>query len=519
MQAENINNDIILDYIEKLKKSNEKINFWYSYLNKKYNADDHVVYLGISLWETLIGSLSVRDCFPPDAQCVRKNGFYYSMLRKTKNLVKTTLCVCINVPNMFLRKIRKHNVSIVFTAFERRQISTFTEAIRILEKKGEHYCVLTTNRPSHKFSKDFRSTDTVECLERYFPATAYGEILLYFLAIRKWLNTVANDERSVLETEQHRELGIVITAIKNEVFKMLFFIKAAQQFFLRVSPQAIIAADNADIRARAVFLVAKKLAIATFHTTYGFIGYDCYEEKYPVAKIKFVFGESQKEILTKNFGLEANTIQVIGCPRFDGLFKIRSTKQLGSNRTERLTILLGSQPSSTNGYSPLSREIKIDRIKNLFSFAAAQRETIRIIIKPHPDETLREVKEIEDMARKFGVVFETVRHIDFKKINKEVDLFVTFISMLALEFMIIGVPVCFLVSVKNMPTLKKACDCGIATEVGPCNDWKTYIEFIKKRDHSKEINNFSFFESEFTHIDGGVSQRLLEVIKKKVDMK
>jgi len=312
--------------------------------------------------------------------------------------------------------------------------------------------------------------------------------------------------------EKRFELNIIINNIKKKLFYLLLLIKSAQRMLELIKPGVVVGADISDVRSRVVFLMAKKLKIPTYHTPYGFFGFGYFEEKYLAADKKLVYSAKHKDLLVKHFGLRKEAIQVIGCPRFDPLFKLR--KRTGRKLSLQMSkILIGTQPLGNTQTGSFAGKVKMNALERFFEFIKS--DGLKVLLKPHPDEGMKETEGVRLLAKKMDIEIDIVKSLDFNVLVNEIDLFVTFYSMLSLEFMILGIPVCFLVSVQEIPTFKSACEKGIAMEVLRKKDWDDFKTQIFTNRKSFMQDSEEFLKSEFTTIDGTSSIGLVNILRKK----
>lgn len=504
---------LVADYTDRIKRSNKKLDHWRAYLKAGFAADSRFSYMGISILDVLAAGLAVRD-WPSFSRYRGKSRgkriVSLSVFNCFKEHIKILRLIALSFIPSILKDHRTDVPDMVFVAFERRQAGTFIDAMNILNGQGRPTGMLTTRIAGHDFPPDLNLRHRAIYLEDYFNAGSYIGLLTDYLRINKWLNDVIQSSAS-LPDDFYTELSIFIKEIKGQLLQSLFFIKAARSFIAAVKPRAVLAADNADIRARAVFLAAKECRISTFHIPFGFIDLECYEEKYPVADRKFVLSEEQKDTLIKIFNLPEGMLTVLGCPRYDNLFRIRN--KIGINRRAgSFTVLFGSQPSARNGYSPFVREIKMKRVRDLLQFVSRRPAPVKLLIKPHPDESKEDVRNIATMAERMGVDFEIIDYIDFEQMKSEVDFFISFESMLSLEFIILGIPAGFLVSVKEVPIFNKACVCGLAIELPAGNDWDDRVDSVCVRNAGGAEAREAYLKSEFTNTDGTASRDLVNMV-------
>jgi hypothetical protein len=318
--------DEVALYIARLKDSNEKLAYWQNYLNERFNGQAALDFLGISLWEVLIGSWAVQDCFSNNAAvCGRKiliRGLAGRIVKFAKKFLRRAA--------VFLQKPATEPGGICLVAFERRQLETFLDAMSLMDKRSIKYSVITA-KPSLYISLNFASL------------ASFAAMLARLISIRGWIKKVLSDSSSLPE-EKLNELKIVLGLLSKGLYSALSSVVYSEGLISRSRPRKMAAADNSDPRVRSLFLTARKYGIETFHVPYSFANYDSFEEKYPVADKKLVYSDNHKSLLTREFGLEEQNIYTLGSPRFDGLFKVRDSAIRGAERKE-FTVYLGSQPA------------------------------------------------------------------------------------------------------------------------------------------------------------------------------
>jgi CDP-glycerol:poly(glycerophosphate) glycerophosphotransferase len=505
--------NIINDRIKGIKISNEIFEYWRGYLEENHGMSLHLKYMDIPLWDMFIGGWAPHNHFDTlgsRASGGRREVHNFSRVKKIIMLIAKSFLMLLYKPVVSKTKV-------LFVAFERRQICTFTKAIDVLSKRSVGYKVLTTIFPSHEFPAEFTDRECVAYLENHYSLlSSMGEISEKYNEISKWINSVGK-VANLLEPKKSKELSIVLGLIKRDLLYSLIVLKGAHNIIKYCAPETVVSSDNADIRIRAVFLTARKHGIKTKHATYCSVRDDSFEEKYLVADTKLVFNEKQKQKVLQNYGLGEERVRVLGCPRFDELFELREQKNTSdahkiSSRTE-LTILLGSQPVSTATYGlGLTEMVKRSKLETVFQVLRKSGKNIKVYIKPHPDESEEEINDIVAIANNYSTTTVVLDYVDFKKAISEVDLFITFYSNLALEFMICDIPVCFLLPVQRMPIFDGAVERGIACQALTEGEFQECIEnFIFN--YNKDLGHVDeFLKTEFFKIDGTVSEDLVELI-------
>lgn len=502
LQTESVIGEIYSKNIDR----NAKLDYWHDYLNKSHALEDNFKFMGISLWDVFIGTWAVEDLFEKatNRTSVSKQTSFLSRVITIRNLCKRGL------RSILTRNICVGKVDVVFMAFERRQISCYLEALNLLKGEGRLCTTITTNMPSHEWPTEFiNGNHNVTYLEGALPIKDYHEVFLNYRRILRWLQSLMANS---LCKESRFELNIIINNIKKKLLYVLLLIKFSQKMFELIKPAAVVGADISDMRSRAVFLTAKKLKIPTYHTPYGYFSTVCFEERYLAADKKLVYSAKHKDLLIKHFGLREESIKVIGCPRFDSLFKLR--KRVKRKRPpETLKILIGTQPLGNTQTGSFAGDVKMNALERFFKFIKS--DCVKVLLKPHPDEGVEEIEAVRTLVKNMGIEIDVVKSLDFNTLVNEIDLFVTFYSMLSLEFMILGIPVCFLVSVQDIPVFNSACEKGIAMEVLRKKDWDDCKTQIFTNRESFMQDSEEFLKSEFTKIDGTSSIGLVNICCKK----
>ena len=497
-------------YITKLAHTDSKLSYWHSMMEDKYHISEVFKYQGICLWDVFSGNIAPNDLFPKaNLNIKERKHFIQSILYFVKMGKKVYLIIKNTIKTN--KHMKRYSNPILFVSFERRQIDTFKKTIGEVKRNNANFYVLTTNTPSHSFPSGYEYISNTVYLEHFQPGilSIYG-LLISHAKLSSWLNFVLNDICSGTEKEKY-EIKILINFIKDNLFNVLLLIDTSNHFISKLAPKNIISADNADLRARVLFLVARKYNIPVYHLTYGFVGFDCFEEKHMIADKKFVYSSNQKELIKNHFLIDENKLVALGCPRFDDLFALRKHKK--ETNKPIFTILFGSQPHRKGTYGLITKELKTEKIEMLFATISNLKIQTKLLIKPHPDESREEVEQLEVLAKKYGIPYEVIHNIDFQKASAAVDLFVTFFSTLGIEFMILDIPVCFLYPVKNIPILNEACIAKSAYQIDNKKDFGNLIENLLKDDNKINYEKReAFLKKEFTNTDGTASVELAKFL-------
>jgi hypothetical protein len=114
-------------------------------------------------------------------------------------------------------------------------------------------------------------------------------------------------------------------------------------------------------------------------------------------------------------------------------------------------------------------------------------------------------------AGRYGLESVIVSQLDFREVAAKADLFVTFHSTLALEFIILNIPVYFLAPLASIPIFKRACEAGLALETTDKDSLKRYLKDLIFGNNSFKTSE-GFLKSEFTRTDGRVSEELVKLL-------
>jgi hypothetical protein len=448
--------DFLAHYIDRLARTNRTLRHWRAYSEQHHDAAAQFASGGVSMWDLHLGRLAPVDLFAatPAAEGPRQ-GRVAAVSAALRDRFRR-----LDVPG----RGRVERNGVVVLAFQRRQLTTFDEVMRELTRNAVPATVLTTCFPASAFSGAPEAP--VRAIESYLRPRASMRASREARRLAAWLDGLV---RAAAASERE-EASLVVAALKTRLRYGLLMLAAARAALRRLDPRAVIGADDSDLRARAVYLTARRMGIPSYHIPYGYMNYDTYEETYPTADVKLVFGEQQRALLVEHFGVPASRLDVIGAPRFDGLFHLRRGRPpVGQGP---LTILFGSQTCGTSTYSPLTMAVKTTALEALFRGLSSGNPQVRVLYRPHPEETPDERADVHRLARAAGLELIELGGLDFAHAASSVDVFVTFFSTLALEFLILGVPVCYLTSVSSIAVLKATRDLGVARELTSERQWR-----------------------------------------------
>lgn len=155
-----------------------------------------------------------------------------------------------------------------------------------------------------------------------------------------------------------------------------------------------------------------------------------------------VWGETKKEWLVNEYGIDPKRIIVTGSPRHDDYFQSRLDR---NNRKEKILLLAPNPINDINGLSSTNFKLRLNNtIKNIFSIVN-KFENVKIIVKLHPIQ-LKHNEEIKSLIQKLDntipiylwtSIIDTINNADAVIVlSPEVNATPT----ITLESMILGKP-------------------------------------------------------------------------------
>ncbi len=232
----------------------------------------------------------------------------------------------------------------------------------------------------------------------------------------------------------------------------------------------------------------------------------------PTPTITTVFGPYFKHILTEESAYPASRVEVTGQPRYDILHfanriynKQKFCEQFGINPNKKI-VLIATQPFP----------VEKTRFEFLYHTTTALREIpdIQVIIKPHPNESIRWHKNHLDSWGVSAVVLPPQSET-FAAIHA-CDLFVSVTSTTILEALILDKTV-MVVNISNLPEILPWVKEGAAFGVYDAKDLVTSFNialFDKEAIHQVLTNRSKFVYNHTFHNDGKATDRVVSIIKK-----
>jgi hypothetical protein len=250
-------------------------------------------------------------------------------------------------------------------------------------------------------------------------------------------NSITEDLRVVSNRPAFkRELSYLFWC---EFKRLIPQVAVAQHIISEHKPRLIVSADDADQRCRIYSLLGKSYNIRSLLIQQGLTARHYPEWHFLSADVVASMGElSRVDMIKQNVSSE--TVVVTGHPGFDKLVdvkyksRVNLRSELGVLSHQRM-LLFASQPYYAGAFS--SPEIRIMMIRAIIS-AISSNSNVKLIIKPHPSDN---VKELESIIRKSRNVILVNRKYDVSSLIIECDLVITFFSTVALQALYAGKPV------------------------------------------------------------------------------
>lgn len=248
------------------------------------------------------------------------------------------------------------------------------------------------------------------------------------------------------QISHYKNFKIDKTILKNELSWILYreiprlapFISVARRLIFNDTPSILVTADDADQKCRAFSLYAKKKNIETLLVQQGLVrkGYPEWIN-FSCSKIACMGNYSKKIIASQ--GVSKEKIILTGSPEIDKYIKknikgynlFSPSKNIGKPR-----VLFASQPYVHGAYFSKNKRIKC--ISEIYSALSKISKIADIVIKPHPNDKLHEIKNIKNFSENFFLITNEFPIYD---LIKECDVFVTMFSTSAFHSMCAGKPV------------------------------------------------------------------------------
>lgn len=225
---------------------------------------------------------------------------------------------------------------------------------------------------------------------------------------------------------------------RRELCRLIPQAALAQHILDKHRPDLIISADDADQRCRLYSLLARTKGILTLLVQQGLSGKDYPEWVFFSHSAVAAMGESSAEDM-RSQGVAHEKIRVTGNPGFDclcspGSAPAETLAKLGLSKDRKIA-LFASQPYYVGVFD--TPGIRRAMIKDIIT-AAVGIDNLTLIVKPHPGENMRELKNLIGRQPQAMLVDKTA---DISLLIQVCDVFITFFSTAALQALYAGKPV------------------------------------------------------------------------------
>jgi hypothetical protein len=252
----------------------------------------------------------------------------------------------------------------------------------------------------------------------------------------KFINEVSNFKklkinRNVLRSE-------MAWILYREIPRLAPFIALANRMINKNPPSLLMTADDADQKCRVFTLQARSKNIDTLVVQQGLVRKDYPEWVYFSGSKVACMGAHSKEIIHSQ-GVSKNKITLTGCIEMDRFFskKIKGYKLFASQHSnKRPRVLFASQPYVFGAF--MSKDARLKCISDIFSGLNKVTDVSDVLIKPHPNDNMYEIKKNHKIYRNFTFCKKDDSIAD---LIEECDIFVTMFSTSALQSMCAGKPV------------------------------------------------------------------------------
>jgi hypothetical protein len=279
---------------------------------------------------------------------------------------------------------------------------------------------------------------------RYVTPKVAQQIAKHQNHIQNIRNEFLSELRHVVN-EDSPELGPEVQREFKWLFRDLFphFVREiaiAEHVLTEHKPDIVVSPDDAH-SARIYTILAQKMNIPSLIIQQGVLDGKAVEWRFCTADHIAAMGPSSKAAMRAH-NIDGEKIELTGCPRFDVLCrpstekrnKIRTAMHL---RSDEQMILLASQPNFYGAFS--SPEARREMLREIGK-VTARMESVRLIVKAHPCEDIRELRRLIGNGAKGKVSF-VESSCDIQDLILACDVFVTFFSTSALQALIAAKPV------------------------------------------------------------------------------
>jgi|APSaa5957512535_1039671.scaffolds.fasta_scaffold38668_1 hypothetical protein len=263
--------------------------------------------------------------------------------------------------------------------------------------------------------------------------------------IRKLVKKIKSSD---LDAEKSDLLLLAIAFMRPEIETQIpKYLALASYMLKKVRPVAIVSIDVADPRNRVFTLLANKLAIPVVQVQAGPINQECVEWSFCYDDLMLSHGPSVKPELAK-LGFNENHVVNTGSPKLEKVVNIGKRKELClksrfmiSNSSKVLLFLtsytgLFGTNNALNDQYRLYEEIYFAVVSEI-----SKRANLSLVIKPHPLETSKQLKQHAKITKNFKNIFLVEASENTSKLIAASDSILSFGSTASIDSIIMGKPV------------------------------------------------------------------------------
>ncbi len=301
-------------------------------------------------------------------------------------------------------------------------------------------------------------------------------------------------------------LYIINYLIYNLIPRSYIDIETAFTLFEKNKPKVVISIDIANPSNRIYTLLAKKHAVLSIDLQYGHYESTDIEWRYSISDKIFVWGENYASLFINHHFIDRNKILITGSPKFDYII---NRKFISDNKNQSLKIkILFASTYTISSYDNIEKYEVIKKFKTDLINAIIKFKNIELIIKPHPLENIKWLKNISLSSN--IIILPQIANI--KNLINECNYFISFGSTSTFDALLQN-KICFSVNYQNT---KKNLDVFVKNEiVNNINNNHELLEILNKISNnsftepfniSKNRNNF--LKSAVLHFDNLIEEKI-----------
>jgi len=224
------------------------------------------------------------------------------------------------------------------------------------------------------------------------------------------------------------------------VYLPLFVPKAvvARHILENHHPNIVISPDVADPRSRIYALFCRQIVIPCLEVQFGLTGDDGTEWQFLVADRVAVWGETSKEIMLTHHSVPEERIVITGSPRYDYQFSLpkkevnKKRAQLGVHDDKMILLASSYNMKDHKGYYPPNA---LQLLKRDIFKAADKTPGACLVVKPHPNEDVRETRKLAEACK--NIIFVD-QNSDIRDWIRICEAFISFGSTATVDALIAG---------------------------------------------------------------------------------